>query len=629
LIGLFLAGCTSPVTQRAILTTRTPAPTPTPNPRITLIPSLTDAPKPGERPASPTSAATASSSPSPTPAPFPWLLAYDSDIAGDDEIYLLSADGQSTVNLTQHPAQDRYPAWSPDGNHVAFQSNRDGNWEIYTLDLRDERLTRLTFDLAYDGMPAWSPDGAWIAFTSFRDSTPCQLSTPVPDPPPCPDLEIYRIPAGGGTPQRLTYSPQGDYEPAWSPDGNWIAFTSWRDGDKEIYVMAASGGVARNVSADAESAADDWSPAWSPDSQALVFLSERSGGAELYHQLLDGSPPTRLTGSALPQERPTYSSNGSLLFARYDPGPAFETHDPYRTGAHHLYWLSPDGESSRPLFLMTKARRPAIAPLADLRAVRPGSRHVVEVQEGGGKAQARELATNSPPQLELRQLQDVQAPDPRLVAGVDEAFQAWRAAVHTHSGYDFLGRISDALRPAKYYSHRLGYLSWHKTGRAVDLLFDWRDDEGKNALYVVREDLAGEVYWRLFLKCAVQDGSLGEPLTQAPWYFWWHTASPGHPEEVANGGRRLPVPAGYFVDITTLAERYGWSRIASYHLDDFHWQHDSTATEYWHYQHTDGLTWYQAMAQVYSQELLEELFSRAVAAAREQSQEVMDSKGLP
>ena len=123
-------------------------------------------------------------------------------------------------------------------------------------------------------------------------------------------------------------------------------------------------------------------------------------------------------------------------------------------------------------------------------------------------AECGEIVVSSPSLLELRQLQDVQGPDPRLAAGVDEDYQAWRAAVHARSGYDFLARSSDALRPAYFYRHRLGYLSWHKTGRAVDLLFDWQDEQGKNALYVVREDLAGEVYWRMFIKCAVQDGSL-------------------------------------------------------------------------------------------------------------------------
>jgi TolB protein len=70
-------------------------------------------------------------------------LAYDSDVAGNDEIYVLPADGGPSINVTNHPAEDRYPAWSPDGQHLAFQSNRDGNWEIYSLALETKQLTRL------------------------------------------------------------------------------------------------------------------------------------------------------------------------------------------------------------------------------------------------------------------------------------------------------------------------------------------------------------------------------------------------------------------------------------------------------------------------------------------------------
>ncbi len=602
-----------------------PSPTLPPASHVNLAPnpsaSTGDIPQPLAIP-------TRTSFPCPLTSSGPWLLAYDSDVEGDDEIYLVPIDGGPSVNLTQHPAEDRYPAWSPDGTRLAFQSNREGNWDIYVLDWQTKALTRLTFDPAYDGAPTWSPDGKWIAFESYRDTVPCDQSTPVPDPPPCPDLEIYRISAQGGLPQRLTESAGGDYQPAWSPDGAHIAFTSWRDGDKEIYLMPAPGGPAsvlpagsvRNLSA---RPGDDWAPTWSPDSRALVYLSERDGETRLHHQSLHETygSPTLLTTDGLPCEHPTWAADNHLLYTRYDPGLTFEVYDPYRPGAYHLYRLSPYGGEPQPLLPTLQVRHPAIAPLAELTSQSWDSQRQI------GQAQA--YVANTPPQQELVHMEDVIAPDPRLVSGVSESFQNWRAAVRDQSGHDFLGQLSDVFRPAAYYHHRLGYLSWHKTGRAIDLLFDWHDAQGQQALYVMREDLNSQVYWRLFLKCTAQDGSMGAPLPQAPWHFWWHTAPPGQPEMVPNGGQQLPIPPGYFIDVTALAERYGWSRIASYHLDDFHWQRDSTATEYWHYQHTDSLTWYQAMEQIYPPELLESLFSRTVAASREQSASVMDGKGLP
>ncbi len=62
------------------------------------------------------------------------------------------------------------PNWSPDGTEIAFTSNRDGNDEIYVMNADGSNQTRLTYNDAYDGMPAWSPDGTRIAFESRRDS---------------------------------------------------------------------------------------------------------------------------------------------------------------------------------------------------------------------------------------------------------------------------------------------------------------------------------------------------------------------------------------------------------------------------------------------------------------------------
>jgi WD40 repeat protein len=93
-------------------------------------------------------------------------IAFVSDRDGDEEIYLMDADGGNSVNLTNHPADDRAPAWSPDGLRIAFATNRDGNDEIYVIDADGANLVNLTSHPADDGEPTWSPDGRSIAFTS-------------------------------------------------------------------------------------------------------------------------------------------------------------------------------------------------------------------------------------------------------------------------------------------------------------------------------------------------------------------------------------------------------------------------------------------------------------------------------
>lgn len=61
------------------------------------------------------------------------------------------------TNLTQHPATDAHPTWSPDGRYIAFSTNRDGNDEIYIMDRSRQQLRNLTRNPAPDTRPHWSP----------------------------------------------------------------------------------------------------------------------------------------------------------------------------------------------------------------------------------------------------------------------------------------------------------------------------------------------------------------------------------------------------------------------------------------------------------------------------------------
>lgn len=123
--------------------------------------------------------------PTPTPSPIPGTIApeakelhgrivYTSDQDGNDEIYVMYADGSGATRLTNHPGDDKYPAWSPDGQKIAFISDRSKYDELYVMDADGTNVTRLTFTL-YDKYsssekyaPKWSPDGTRIVYINRR-----------------------------------------------------------------------------------------------------------------------------------------------------------------------------------------------------------------------------------------------------------------------------------------------------------------------------------------------------------------------------------------------------------------------------------------------------------------------------
>ena len=195
----------------------------------------------------PTPAAT--NTPTPTPAPIPTptgRIAFQSDRDGNAEIYVMNADGSGQTRLTNNPANDDVPAWSPDGAKIAFQSTRDGNYDIYVMNADGSGQTRLTTNPYFnDDVPAWSPRGGKIAFKSTRDG----------------NAEIYVMNADGTGQTRLTTNSATDGNPVWSPNGAKIAFESNRDGNYEIYVMNADGSGQTRLT---NNPATDARPGWSP-----------------------------------------------------------------------------------------------------------------------------------------------------------------------------------------------------------------------------------------------------------------------------------------------------------------------------------------------------------------------------
>lgn len=204
-------------------------------------------------------------------------IIFSSDRDGDNEIYIMNADGSEPVNLTNNNVDDYILLTTPisnDGKKIAFQSDiekssdvyvmnldgsdvinsmentdvywdnfaypvdkkivgyedYDGNWDIYIGNADGSEKKRLTDDPASDTAPCLSPDGQKIVFESDREGNLEGI------------CDIYIMNVDGSDQKRLTNNPDlGNFEPYFSPDGQKIAFVSWRDGNAEIYIMNTDG----------------------------------------------------------------------------------------------------------------------------------------------------------------------------------------------------------------------------------------------------------------------------------------------------------------------------------------------------------------------------------------------------
>jgi Tol biopolymer transport system component len=200
-------------------------------------------------------------------------LAFEVTISNTTDIFVSDALGHNRVQLTHGNGYDGQASFDPKGTRLAFASQRGAQWDIYAVDLDGANLVRLTNDAAQDWEPAWSPDGNRIAFASNRSGI----------------SQIYVMPSaesgpqgapGNGAAVRLTNFPSGAEQPAWSPDGNWLAFVAYTGelplqapgqgmGDpnrREIYLLYApkdqppveGSGLIRLT----QNAVDDTEPAW-------------------------------------------------------------------------------------------------------------------------------------------------------------------------------------------------------------------------------------------------------------------------------------------------------------------------------------------------------------------------------
>ncbi|MCS5636482.1 MAG: hypothetical protein NZ990_08180 [Myxococcota bacterium] len=250
-------------------------------------------------------------------------IAYSGVFGADNiDIFVMDADGSNRVNLTAEILRtySQAPCWSPSGDRIAFSSTRGFSGfgvlpqEIWAVNLADGEWTQLT-EGPYEGddylntFPSWSPldgDGR-IALSSCacrgNNCQRCKFSSNTAE------YQIYTIHEGNDPttkPSLLFPSPGKNFQPAWSPDGAKIAFTSTRADEAsdnfDIWVIDVppSGEASNPVRLTDHEGIDD-SPAWSGDGQHILFSSNRQGHYEIYRIGVDGEG----------LERITYSQNGT------------------------------------------------------------------------------------------------------------------------------------------------------------------------------------------------------------------------------------------------------------------------------------------------------------------------------
>ena len=176
---------------------------------------------------------------------------------------------------------------------IAFISNRNGNDELFMMDYDGQNQTRLTFNKRTDYMPAWSADGNKIAFTSYQ-ITDAVLYL----------LDLYQ--------QKITaISSKGtNFSPSFSPNGRRIAFCSTMDGDAEIYVANSNGKRIKRLTFNN---AIDTAPTWSPTSREIAFTSNRGGTPQIYIMDAEGSNLRRVSFGGSYHDAPAWSPTGDRI----------------------------------------------------------------------------------------------------------------------------------------------------------------------------------------------------------------------------------------------------------------------------------------------------------------------------
>ena len=197
------------------------------------------------------------------------------------DIYKVSAQGGTAVQLTTQASYECSPVWSGDGQQIAFASDRHGNLDVFVMSADGGPATRLTYQSVAEVPQAFTPDGQWVFFGASIQDPAKSVMFPTSDLP-----ELYKVPVKGGRTLQVLGTPAEML--SFAPDGKSFYYQDrkgyedeWRKHHtssitRDVWFYDAQNGQHTNVTAHA---GEDRNPVVSADGKTLYFLSERNGGS--------------------------------------------------------------------------------------------------------------------------------------------------------------------------------------------------------------------------------------------------------------------------------------------------------------------------------------------------------------
>ena len=290
---------------------------------------------------------------------------------------------------------------------IAFVSTADGDSEVMLLDAETGEAISLTDNQGRDFDPRWSPDGEFLAYVTDESG----------------DLEINLVGRDGESTIRLTNSAGDDLSPRWSPDGKRLAFISHRNGQPEVYLMNADGTNPTRITSNSY---EDRMGDWSPDQEWLVFYTVgREEGWGLWLRNPDGVNLVHLTSGQ--EKDPVWSPDGKhIAFVRIED----ENSDVY------VVTRSGDGnwQDDTVLTRLTRHEAPDLAP-----AWSPDSKSIafVSFRDGSAEIYTVPLDGLKPLRLTINVADDLDpqwSPDGKRIAFVSHVYGASEIVVMDANG---------------------------------------------------------------------------------------------------------------------------------------------------------------------------------------------------